>query len=330
MDQRVITLINACKEGCLAGMNQPKQVVLSLLSINPSSKEALYARSVASEVTHETMKGRGHVSYAIGIDFAPCGMSCKFCSFGKKWGLITERNKVVFTHGQIIGMVREHIAQGASAVILRTTEFYPHEDLLALVKRLREEVPGRYPISVNTGELTDRQALDFYNAGVQGAIHMLRLREGIDTPFDPEIRRETIRVISESPLQFTTCIDPIGAEHTNEEIADLLLTLQSYNPVSISVQKRVNVKGTPFEGSEEVSKERLLLIEAVVRLCSGKIAGTACHPGYEESLKSGGCAFNVETGAVPRDSQFVESEWHGFDVPTAIALLEKAGYRVDR
>jgi biotin synthase len=327
MDKGIVSLIDSCRDACERHENQRKSQIVALLEIDENSEEALYARNAANECTRKATYGVGGVTYAIGIDFAPCAASCRFCSFGAKWGVANDNNSFVLSHNEVVSMAREHLQQGANGIILRTTEYYPHDDLMELVKRVRCAIPGKHSITVNTGELTLGQCVEFFEAGAQGACHMLRLREGVDTPFDPDVRLATIKAICDSPLNWATCIDPIGPEHTPEEIADLLLTIQSFEPLGCGTQKRINVKGTPFGDGEELSKERCLLIAAAVRLSSGRMRATGCHPGYEEVLYSGGCAFNIETGAVPRAHDYVDNEWGDITVPEAVAMLHKAGYK---
>ena len=90
--------------------------------------------------------------------------------------------------------------------------------------------------------------------------------------------RRTIKAISESPLRYGTCVEPIGIEHSSEELADKILENLSYKPYSMGCMARVNVPGTPFEGYEPVSKERMLHILATMRLCVGtKVRSCSIH-----------------------------------------------------
>ena len=52
--------------------------------------------------------------------------------------------------------------------------------------------------------------------------HALRLREGIDSGLNPERRKESIRNFQEAGLRVGTCVEPVGPEHTNEEIAEAI------------------------------------------------------------------------------------------------------------
>ena len=329
MGKELRDLVDRCKEECLAGRDQGKSTVVKLLETDPLSDDALYIRAAANEVTRTVTQGKGWVTFSIGVDFVPCRGNCRFCSFGEKWGVVNSENSYVLTHDEVIRTARAHLAQGADGIVLRTTEFYPHDDLVEMCRRVRAEVPGDYTIAINTGELSLQDCLDFAEAGANSATHMLRLREGIDTNIDPEVRLRTIENIKASPLRWGTCLDPIGPEHTPEEIADLFCKLHELGSPACGIMKRINVVGTPLgeSGEEgELTKEQCLLYSAALRICAGKARATGCHPMYEEALYSGSSGFCVETGAVPRTDEFVEGEWPGRQIPDAIAMMRRAGF----
>ncbi len=329
MNKELVELIDKCKRECLEDVNQPKEVMLQLMSIDPFSEEAQYARDAACEATHTIRKDRGNISFSVGIDYTRCTMGCKFCTFGNGTAVIPEGEEIVIPDDRIVEKVRQRLQQGCSSTVLRTTESFPHDHLVALTRRIRTEIPGKYGIVINTGELDAQMCEDLYEAGATSACHFLRLREGIDTNFDPETRLATMRAIAESKLEFITGIDPVGPEHTNEEIADLLVLTQSFKPSSICIQARCNVEGTPFENAGLISEERQMLLVAVARLTTGcHINSIGCHPHYAGTLYSGGGGYNIEWGAVPRDAEFSEDDWEGFTYEIAKKSLEDAGFWV--
>ena len=161
---------------------------------------------------------------------------------------------VKFEKEEIIEMVREYVEAGATTITLRSTEFYEMSVLTEWLKDIREAVPGSYLINLNVGEMTPAMAEAAYQAGATSAYHVIRMREGIDTPFDPELRKRTIKAISDSPLRYGTCVEPLGIEHSSEEIAEKIVENISYEPWSLSCMARVNVPGTPFEAWRKFRK----------------------------------------------------------------------------
>ena len=329
MNKKIREIVDACKEDCAAGRDQKKSTIVELLEVDPASDDALYIRAAADELTRAATGCRGWVSFSIGLDYVPCKGNCRFCCFGAEWGIVNGDNANVLTHDQIIATAKSHLEQGATSVTLRTTEFYPHDDLVELTRRMRAEVPGNYRLGINTGELSLQDCIDFYEAGANSAAHMLRLREGVDTGIDPEIRLRTIENIKASPLRWGCCIDPVGPEHTPEEIADLFLKYHELGSNTCNIMKRSNVAGTPLGDADygELTEEQCLLYAGALRICSGVSRVGGCHPATEATLHSGGCNMGIETGAVPRTEKFVEGEWPPRQVADAIAAIERAGLR---
>lgn len=325
MDREIKDLIDRATDESMRLAIQPREVIIKLLELDPNSEEVAYLRKCASKVAHYASKNRCGIAGAIGVDLCSCDMNCKFCSFGTEWGLV--KDEVKFSKEEIIEMAREYVEAGVSTLTLRSTEFYDVQTLTDWLTEIREQVPGDYMINLNVGEMTPAMAEAAYQAGATSAYHVIRMREGVDTPFDPELRERTIRAIADSPLRWGTCIEPIGVEHTNEELADKILHDMSLHPYSMGVMFRVNVPGTPFEGMPPVPKERMLHILAVVRIAVGAtIRCVSCHPPLPEALYSGGCGFTIERGANPRDTEFNESVWKGFTVEQACEEIRKAGF----
>ncbi len=325
MDREIKDLIDRATDESMRLAIQPREVIIKLLELDPNSEEVAYLRKCASKVAHYASKNRCGIAGAIGVDLCSCDMNCKFCSFGTEWGLV--KDEVKFSKEEIIEMAREYVEAGVSTLTLRSTEFYDVQTLTDWLTEIREQVPGDYMINLNVGEMTPAMAEAAYQAGATSAYHVIRMREGVDTPFDPELRERTIRAIADSPLRWGTCIEPIGVEHTNEELADKILHDMSLHPYSMGVMFRVNIPGTPFEGMPPVPKERMLQILAVVRIAVGAtIRCVSCHPPLPEALYSGGCGFTIERGANPRDTEFNENVWKGFTVEQACEEIRKAGF----
>ncbi len=325
MDKEIKSLIDRALDEGLRGASQPREVIIRLLELDPTSDEVDYLKEAATKLAHVATDNRAGISGAIGVDLCSCDMNCKFCSFGTEWGLVQE--DVIYSKDEIIELARLYVEAGITTLTLRSTEFYDMNILTEWLGDIREQIPGSYLINLNVGELTPAMAEAAYQAGATSAYHVIRLREGIDTPFDPILRQRTIRAITESPLRYGTCLEPIGVEHTNEELADRILENLSFRPYSMGAMARVNVPGTPFEGYEALSQDRLLHILATMRLSVGtKVRCCSIHPAIPEALYAGGSSFTVERGANPRDTTFNEDVWRGFTVEEAVKAIEEAGF----
>ena len=315
------------KKKCLSGTVLTREEMVRLLEIEVSGEDDMYLRKTAKETAMEINGGRGYIWCAVGMDFVPCSMNCSFCSFGEKWNAIKESRHV--TEEEIMESVRRYAKGGAAYVILRTTEFYDIDRLLAYIPEIRQEVPGDYVMILNTGEMTPEIAEKVAAGGVYGAYHACRLREGTDTPFDPELRLQTMKSISGSPLKLISLTEPIGPEHTPEEIADGFLNTVACGAVIGGAMARFPVPGTPFEDTRKLTDEEMAHIVAVLRLSGGSVIRDICvHPASPQTMESGANVMVVESGAIPRDAVYAESDWAETDMAKARKILADAGYRV--
>ena len=193
-----MNFIEEAKEKALQGISLTKEEIIKLLEIPLGSAEDKYLRKVAYDVAMKKSSGKGYIWSAVGADYAPCLMNCKFCSFGEKWNIV--KRPVHYSTKQIVEKVREFVEKNAKYVVLRTTEFYSIPKLLEIVKEIRKEVKGDYEIVFNTGELDMTISNLMVESGVSGVYHACRLREGTDTPFDPWDRKNTMNNVCRSGL----------------------------------------------------------------------------------------------------------------------------------
>lgn len=325
MEQTIKDLVDRVYDEGLRGAVQDRSTILKLLEIDLSSPEAAYVSERAQEFARAVTGGHARIAGAIGVDLKSCQMNCRFCSFGEEWGLVEQES--ILTLDQVIVMAREYVENGVTMVTLRTTEFFDVRTICDWVAAIRREVPGTFEINLNVGELTPAAAYACYEAGASSAYHVLRMREGIDTPFDPEVRKRSIEVIAESPLKLNTCIEPVGPEHTAEEVADRMAFALSMHPASIGIMPRVPVPGTPLGELPMLPREALRLMVGVLRLAAGSnVKYVSMHPDDELGLEAGTNAFSVERGAVPRDTEYAEGEWRGLTARRAAGILAAAGF----
>ena len=322
-----MNIIETAKEKALKGKVLSEKEIIDLLNIKLGSKEDKELREAAREIARIKANNNAYIWSAIGADYASCPMNCKFCSFGEDWHLIEKT--VRYKTSEIIEKAKYYIQNGARFVVLRTTEFYSIPKLLRIVKRIRKEIPGDYEIILNTGELDMTISNLIYESGVNGIYHACRLREGTDTPFEKEVRINTMNNVRRSKLDLISLVEPISDEHTNEEIAKNFLNIVKCGATISGAMARIPVKGTPLGNSKLISESRLAQIIAVLRLSGGDIVKDICvHPVSLEALNSGANVMVVETGAIPRDNKLEEGNWNNVDMKRAHELFKQASYEV--
>ncbi len=313
----------------LRGTHPTKEELVALFAVSPHSPEAAWLGHTARKMASHVAGNVGRVWSAIGVDCRPCSMNCQFCSFGEQWGIITTPYE--WSSERIVSTARRFVAQGARWVTLRTTEFYSLDSLLALVRQLRHDVPGTYDVVVNTGEFGPEETAAMKAAGVTTVYHSLRLGEGTTTCFRVEERLATLAAVRDSELDLAHLVEPVGPEHSNEELADVLLTALRHAAALCGVMARVNVRGTPCgdAAQQELDPLRLAQIAAVTRLAGGSQTPDICvHPPTPQALAWGANVLVVETGAIPRAKQESNEEWRAFTVEDAQTMLQQAGYAV--
>lgn len=312
----------------MQGEKLSREEILRLLEIAPDAPQSDLMRKKAREMAAILCQNQGRVWSAVGVENKACPMNCHFCSFGEKWGLIKKESE--WSDEEIIRAARLSAAQHVSWFTLRTTEVYSLERLCALAKKIRAEVPGQYALVVNTGELTAEQGKELKNAGIAGVYHTLRLGEGTATCFDPAVRLATMKAVSDSGLKLYHLIEPLGPEHSNDEIVDRLLAARDCRASLGGVMARINVKGTPFGDKEPISEDRVSQIVAISRICGGSSTPDVCVvPPSKQGLLAGANVVTTEIGSIPRSEQTEHQEaWTGFGIPEAFALLHEAGYEV--
>lgn len=319
--------IEECLRKCLAGERLSRNEIIRLLDVEPGGADDRFLREAAREASLKIAGGKGYIWCAVGMDYAPCSMNCKFCSFGEKWGIVREPRH--FEPEQVFAHVRTYAENGAAYIVLRTTEFYDLETLFGYIPKIRAEVPGEYAIILNTGELEPVDAERAKAAGVYGVYHALRLREGVDTPFDPAERIATMKNVSASGMTLVSLVEPLCCEHTDEEIADSFLNAAACGAKICGAMARFPVEGTPFGSSPMISGTRLAHVVAALRLSGGSAVRDICvHKATPEALESGANVMVVESGAIPRDSDFSEKDWAGVDMARAREMLAAAGYEI--
>ena len=150
-------------------------------------------------------------------------------------------------------------------------------------------------------------------------------------PFHRRERTKTMESVFHSDLKLISLVEPVGYEHTNEEIADRFLTAVQYGASICGAMARVPVKGTPLGEAPIISESRLAQITAVLRLSGGSTVKDICvHPASAEAVESGANVLVVETGAIPRDTALSPDLWENFNMMNAKAIFSDAGYVLNK
>ena len=302
---------------------------VTLLRLPEDSLDASALKSVADVVSRRRFSNAGMLLGQIGIDTAPCPGNCRFCVFGEDH---TTFERTRLTSEEIVRRALDFTAGGdLYALFLMTMHDFDPEALLSVVETVRGVIPPATQIVVNIGDFDRSQAEALREAGVNGAYHVCRLREGVDTSLDPEVRKATFRVIRDAGLDFYYCCEPIGPEHTAEEMVEQLFLGIEYGCFQHAAMRRVFVPGMPLAGKGQITERRLAQVVAVVALATlgcPETRNIAVHEPNLLGLAAGANVVYAETGANPRDTQADTSAGRGLDIAACRKMLYEAGFSV--
>ena len=298
-----------------------------LLELPDDSLEMALVRGVADTVARRRFHNEAILLGQIGIDVFPCPGRCAFCAFGEQHTTFAEN---LLPIADIIQRARA-FADGGDlfALFLMAMHTFDFARLLAVVAAVRPEIPAHTRIVMNIGDFDPVQARELRAAGVSGAYHVCRLREGQDTALDPARRQATMRTIRDAGLDFYYCCEPIGPEHSPEELVEQMFIGIEVGCFQHAAMRRVYVPGSPLAPNGQITEHRLAQITAVVSLASMNAPDTkniAVHEPNLIGLTSGANVVYAETGANPRDTAADTATNRGLDMAGCRKMMYEAGF----
>ena len=309
------------------GKGPSKEECIYLLSFEPHSLESTFMMSIANNICRTRLNNGGVIYAQIGIDIAPCGANCEFCAFSAEH---TDIKPHRMSLEEIAYAVQTLSREGdLFGVFLMTMENVDIEYVLRAVQTTRESLATNSQIWVNIGDITDSEAEKLKEAGVDGAYHVLRLREGVDSNLNPDDRLRTFDSIRKFGIQVYTCCEPIGPEHSAEEIFERVFLNYKYGLVQQSAMRRTFIPSLPISKRGVISQLRLAQITAIISLSAVSypdILAIACHESNPLGLVSGSNITSAEWGANPRDDTDEKSEKRGLTINDCRRMLFETGY----
>ena len=307
-------------------MGLDESEAIALLCLELGTKEVYALMETANRISRQQFGNKGENHFHIGINVEPCAYNCGFCSLATRAGIFTD--SIEFSEEDIIRWAKEGESQGADALNLMTTGTFSFERLLEIGRLLRREVA--VPLVANTRDLNHEEAEELLEAGFVGAYHAVRLGEGKDTPFSIENRLKTITALKDVGLLWMNCIEPVGPEHTPEEMAFLMVLARRHGAVYSGAMRRINFPGSPVADRGMISELELARIVAVSRLVMGDIPKAHCtHEPHAASLIAGANLLFPEVGSSPRDGQADTGKGRGKNLGDCRRLFMEMGWNPD-
>lgn len=298
-----------------------------LLDLPPSSAGSYRVMAEANRLSKEVSGGKAEIHAQFAVNLSTCPCECLFCSFAKINSVFKE--SIVLSPDQAVAYARRFEEDGANAVFMMSTATYSFERYLEIAHEIRKSLKPETVLIANVGDQTLKNAVRLKNAGFAGVYHAVRLREGTDTSLSVKRRKRSIRHFIEAGLEVGTCVEPVGPEHTNDELAEMIRFTASFDPAFSGAARRISIPGTEIAKRGMISELRMAQIVAVTRLGMPRtVTGNCTHEPCTLGAIGGANLFWAELGANPRDTETKTEEGRGETVAACKAIFSESDWDV--
>ena len=311
----------------LEGISLSKDDISSLFRIPLFSEESAMILAASRRKSESASNGLAEVHAQVGLNIAPCPKNCAFCSFAAKNKVFTE--SVEISADEAVTKAKQFETDGANAVFVMSTADYPFGKYLDISREMRKSLRRETILIANVGDFTREQAGQLKDAGFSGIYHAVRLGEGRDTNISVSKRLTTFNNAREAGLSLGTCVEPVGNEHSVEELVEKTIITRDARPVYSGAARRIPIPGTSMAQYGIVGEARMAHILAVVRLSlSSDVPGNCTHEPNVIGAAAGANLLWAEAGSNPRDTEKETEGKRGMTVNDCIRVLKEAEWQV--
>lgn len=323
IDSDIENIIDKVMDGDLL----TKDEIIFLLKRDCQSLAAGMVMAVANEINRTVSHGKAEVHAQIGLNLSPCPNNCSFCAFAATNTVFKERNELDAEDAIQLALKAE--TSGANAIFFMATGDYPFGKFIEISKDVRGKLKPDTVMIANIGDFEYQEGKRLKDAGYTGIYHAVRMGEGKDTNIEPQTRLTTFKAAHESGLLLGTCVEPVGPEHSIEEIAEKILIGREAGPCYSGAMRRISIPGSPLEKYGMMSELHLTYLVSVVRLAMGiKLTGNCTHEPNILGATAGANLFWAEAGSNPRDTAAETSKSRGMDVMSCTNIFKEAGFEI--
>jgi biotin synthase len=138
-----------------------------------------------------------------------------------------------------------------------------------------------------------------------------------------------MRNAQEAGLLVGTCVEPVGTEHSIDELVEKTIMTRDVKPVYSGAARRIPIPQTKLAQYGIVSEAKMALILAAVRLAlGGDIKGNYTHDPNALGACAGANLLWAEVGSNPRDTIKDTEKKRGMSVKDCISILNEAEWKV--
>lgn len=312
LDSQVTTIVDKALEG--NGLT--REETRALFMVPERTREAALIRWAGQELSLRAADGIAEIHGQIGLNSTKCPMDCGFCSFAQSATCRTENFEL--TRDEVLRYAEAHLSNQVNLLLLLCTASYRFDKLLEMAEAVRDAIPADMPLLVNCDDLTLERCRQLKAVGVNGAYHAARMGEGRDTRIPVEKRVKTFDHLREAGLSLQTCVEPIGPEHSVDELVEATFRCIEAKPVSGGAARRVGLEGTRLFHRGMITEVRNADYAAIYRLASGLQPRLNCSANTVMTASAGANLAWVELGLNPRDI-LSRTEQGGQAIPIKLA-----------
>ena len=323
MDNDVTKAINKALDGGLLDATE----IGHLLAAEDLSEEAFAVQRAGRLFASQLIDNKAEVHGQIGLNTGLCPIDCKFCSFAKSANVFPEPTKL--SKEEAIEGVLSMERKGANAIYVMVTAHYPFDEFCDMAKAIHDAMETDVPMVANVGDFSASQAQDLLDAGFTGVYHAIRMGEGEMTGVPIERRMKSIEHAREAGLLVGMCVEPVGPEHTVEELVEKTLYTRDLEAVFSGSMRRTAIPQSSLYEYGQVSYLRMATIVAAVSLATGTVVpGNCTHEPNQLGAYAGANLVWAEVGSNPRDTEEDTAASRGWTVDKCRDLFEECGWDV--
>lgn len=320
-------MIEKIVKSSLDGAALTKEEIASLFLVQLFTRESAMILAAARKMSEKAGNSLAEVHAQVGLNIAPCPKNCSFCSFAAKNKVF--RKAFELPVEEAVYRARQFEVDGANAVYLMATADYSFEKFIEVSQEIRKKLRPETVLIANIGDFNIKQALKLRSSGFSGIYHAVRLEEGRETTISVEKRLETFKNANEVGLTLGTCVEPVGNEHTVEELVEKTIITRDAKPAYSGAARRIPIPDTEMAKHGIVSEARMAHILAAIRLAIGyEVPGNCTHEPNVIGSAAGANLLWAEAGSNPRDTEEKTEGKRGMTVKDCVQVFQEAEWRV--
>lgn len=291
------------------------------------SEESAKIIAASRRKSERASDGLAEVHAQVGLNIAPCPKNCAFCAFAAVNKVFERASEL--SVGEAVAAARQFELDGANAIYVMATADYPFAKYIELSQEIRSNLQPETVLVANVGDFDRKEAEQLRDAGYSGIYHAVRLGEGRVTSLSVEQRLQTLHNAREAGLIVGTCVEPVGSEHSIEELVEKTVISRECSPRFSGAARRIPIPGTELARHGIVSEARMAHILAVVRLAVGyDVPGNCTHEPNGIGAAAGANLLWAESGSNPRDTEEKTEQQRGMTVQDCASVFREGEWRV--